>query len=807
MAHKWGDWNPGDKIYTKDLQAIEDKIAKLPTAEEVKKFEVLENKLYLKNYSFSKFFKSFNITFPGTAFDVYLNSGSVKSTIDCIKSPMYIDDFYIYEPLYEKDFYNGDKLEIKEISCYYDFQKPTIAENGSIVKSETYGRSFGENYFISKLTQTNSSGQEVTVTTAQLKNHTSLSEQQEFNVYLVNPFSGEEIKASNTLNITIKHQPPTRLEIQSEPTTKIYADGANIKLDGIVAIAYDKNGNLYNTTETPNGVVPASLLSCSPVKASKDDTTITVSFMGVTATFNIDIAEIDHIKITKEPDKKVYNTGDNIDLTGIEVKMYDQYGNIYMPPEMESGEVPSSYLTCSVTEIKMSREALANYDRSEVQTISISYGSFSDTYEITVNLIMPTILEVTSSKMSYYSEETIDKSVCTFTLYCINNGIRTLWNYSPYLYPNGVVSRSEINFSVEAAISTTIDTTQTIGVSWNNHYNNVVLNSSFTISVIGVTDPAYLDFTIDDDYKIQSGREINKYYITVQAYKADGTPWTDKDHQNSSGTLKPEDFDFIDNNNNVITYLENSNTTPYKSFSNVLGVKFLSTIKKKNIMVYNTTSSFYEISNEDFKKVIDSLRAGDLTIDEVPWREGEYKKVDITINNKKYYVEMFINKIVNNGTYLYSLGFNTATGTTGTPPDVVYGNTKNSYNWKKNTGTDACTLRAYCNTTFRNGLPEEIRKSLLQYEHIVSINSNETTTVTDYLSPPWDFTGMTNVAKSYLNGYYWTTQIVSNDITIKRFIASPIFNENGYGIKRQEYEYYGSNYANEDAPVLLFGYV
>lgn len=387
MAHIWGRWEYGEKIYKKDLQAIEDKIAKLPTKEEVAEFEEIKNKVVSEDfYRELNRFGNYKFTITTTYEDEkYFNDASVRNIIKYIKKDNEVLGIDFNDNIYKKEYYNGDNFDIYEIkNCVLRYIGLECYRGGDCVHRDGYSVSYGDRgLLVSKLTQTNSSGKEETVTTAQLKNPTSLSEQQEFNVYLVNPFTGEDIKASNILNITIKHQPPASIAVTTNPTKMVYNNQDSFDPTGMVVKAYDSSGNLYETTGTPGGVVPNEQLSYSESELlaytnSNRDVNVTVNWdtFGLSTVMSDSVTvqptNPDHMEI--EASDINYSNGDSITGHVYRGVMVNSDGTPYKNADYVDGVIIR--VSTDVSKAELSDDTIG-YDEYELQELVFN-GNWND---------------------------------------------------------------------------------------------------------------------------------------------------------------------------------------------------------------------------------------------------------------------------------------------------------------------------------------------------------------------------------------------------------------------------------------------
>lgn len=67
---------------------------------------------------------------------------------------------------------------------------------------------------------------------------------------------GNEYTVTEEEGVLEKTKIPSSIQITTEPTKKEYVNGDTIDFSGLVVKAYDGDGNIFDTAEYPNGVVP-----------------------------------------------------------------------------------------------------------------------------------------------------------------------------------------------------------------------------------------------------------------------------------------------------------------------------------------------------------------------------------------------------------------------------------------------------------------------------------------------------------------------------------------------------------------------
>lgn len=126
-----------------------------------------------------------------------------------------------------------------------------------------------------------------------------------------------EGKTAN-FNVTIKDPVPVSIAITKQPTKTIYLIGDGIDITGLEVTG------TYNDGSTQILPIEAKDITGFDSSAAKDNEELTVTYQGRIATLNVSIKDsvtyaLQSIAITKQPTKIVYNVGDALDISGLEV--------------------------------------------------------------------------------------------------------------------------------------------------------------------------------------------------------------------------------------------------------------------------------------------------------------------------------------------------------------------------------------------------------------------------------------------------------------------------------------------------------
>lgn len=153
----------------------------------------------------------------------------------------------------------------------------------------------------------------------------------------------------------------TGIKVSKDPTKKSYTEGEKFVATGMqIKAVFD---DLSETT-----VMPIKI--SAPKAITKDENEVSIRFthgtQTVYATYEALISELQSIEITTAPTKLSYVAGEKIDLSGMVVEAYDG---------IETKEVPLNAVSLSA---KYAQESAGT------QTITVSYGGKTDTFDINV---------------------------------------------------------------------------------------------------------------------------------------------------------------------------------------------------------------------------------------------------------------------------------------------------------------------------------------------------------------------------------------------------------------------------------------
>ena len=164
---------------------------------------------------------------------------------------------------------------------------------------------------------------------------------------------------STTFTVNVVAIVPTGISIKTAPSKTEYFVGDSYDGTGLVVnVTYNNGTNKDITT----GFTTSGFSSANAGKS-----TVTVSYEGFTASFDVTIkaVELAGIEIEKQPTKTTFNTGDELDTTGLELTLKYNNGTT---ATVDTGFTVSGYDTNTAGE----------------QTITVSYEGFTATYKVTL---------------------------------------------------------------------------------------------------------------------------------------------------------------------------------------------------------------------------------------------------------------------------------------------------------------------------------------------------------------------------------------------------------------------------------------
>ncbi|MEE1245894.1 MAG: bacterial Ig-like domain-containing protein [Acutalibacteraceae bacterium] len=164
---------------------------------------------------------------------------------------------------------------------------------------------------------------------------------------------------TTTFNVTVLDATIVSVAVKTMPDKVSYFVGDSFDQTGLTLEATYSNGT--------TAIISSGIICTGFSSTETGTTTVTATYDGKSTTFDVTIkaVELIGIEITVEPTKTTFNTGDELDTTGLVLTL--KYNN-NTTNTITEGFTTSGYDTNTAGE----------------QTITVSYGGFSDTYKVTL---------------------------------------------------------------------------------------------------------------------------------------------------------------------------------------------------------------------------------------------------------------------------------------------------------------------------------------------------------------------------------------------------------------------------------------
>ena len=231
-------------------------------------------------------------------------------------------------------------------------------------------------------------------------------------------------KFSNSVEMNVKltvgyiEFDPERIasaKVITQPTLS-YAEGDRLDLTGLEVTLADDQGlkknvpfaelGRYNITATPENGTFLTVVdhNCKPVKLTFSIPGVPMKFYlgqtGILTVKKFDSTHVTSMSVTKQPTKRTYTEGENLDLTGLEVTLEDanHAKKVVTPAEFEANG------------IKAAPKNGAKLALTDGKPVKLTRGNLiAETEKLTVNKLNPTSMSVTSqpNKLSYTEGENL----------------------------------------------------------------------------------------------------------------------------------------------------------------------------------------------------------------------------------------------------------------------------------------------------------------------------------------------------------------------------------------------------------------
>ncbi len=324
-------------------------------------------------------------------------------------------------------------------------------------------------------------------------------------------------------NVFVTQTAITSIAVETEPDKKDYYVGDTLDTAGLT-VRINYNSGKHDIIDEG--------FRCNPTTFSTSGTQeITVTFSGFAASFNVNVTAVvlTGIEIVTLPDKLEYFTGDSLNTEGLTVKLLYNSGK---------NEIISTGFVCSPT----------SFIQSGTKTVTVSYGGFTKTFNVTVADIVMTGISINTppSKTEYFTGEALNISGLTVKTH-YNNGTFAILTSGFSCNPSGVftaggafditVTYEGFNATFEVNVTEvrmtgisiftepsklvyiTGETLNTSGLTIKTHYNNgfsEVLTSGFTCS------PAVLAQSGTQEITVSYNGFEDSFNVTVTDVSAQG---------------------------------------------------------------------------------------------------------------------------------------------------------------------------------------------------------------------------------------------------------------------------------------------
>ena len=190
-----------------------------------------------------------------------------------------------------------------------------------------------------------------------------------------------------TFDVTVKPL-PTALSLLTPPDKTTYLYGETLDTNGLALQYFNEYGEEHTVTE--GYVCDVETLQTLGTQ------TVTVTYENLTVTFDVTVEPLEPtLTLLTMPDQTTYAAGETLDMTGLTLGYTDEYGAL---------TVITEGFVCTPETFR----ALG------LQTVTVSYGALSVTFDVTVEPLEPTLtLQFAPDKTSYLVGDTIDTTGMT----------------------------------------------------------------------------------------------------------------------------------------------------------------------------------------------------------------------------------------------------------------------------------------------------------------------------------------------------------------------------------------------------------
>lgn len=347
---------------------------------------------------------------------------------------------------------------------------------------------------------------------------------------------------TGNLSYTARWSPNlTNVFVKSMPKKTVYKVGDKLDTSGLVIGA--KYGD--------NNIKEISGYSISPSTLDTAGTqTITVTYGGLSTTFKVtvNVVNVSKISIGTKPKKLTYYVGDNIDTTGLVLKVTYSDGTI--------GNVSSGFTISPKT-----------LNKAGTQNVTVKYGDKSTSYSVTVNSVSITKLAIKTNptKMNYFQGEYLDTTGLVLQA----------------TYNNGTVKDITAGYTLSVSKLDTLGSqTVTVKYSGKSCSFKVTVNEEKMVSIKVKELPNQTNYLVGDKF---SSKGIKIVGLMNSSYE---------ENISSSYSLSLKDRDKL-NNSGVVAV-----TVKYNEFTTSFNINVKEPVPETIIITNNPDQTTFVVGEE-----------------------------------------------------------------------------------------------------------------------------------------------------------------------------------------------------------------
>ncbi len=317
---------------------------------------------------------------------------------------------------------------------------------------------------------------------------------------------------STTLPVTVTEKTLTSIEITTPPDKLVYLEAAE-ELDvrgGKLRLTYN-NG----TTEEIDLIDEMITGGFDNTKPGKQMVTVTYGTFTTTFEVTVQAKAIDRIEISKKPDKLVYlEVAEELDVSGGKLKLFYNNGTT------EEIDLTDDMITGGFDNTKPGK-----------QTVTVTYGTFTATFEVTVQAKAIDHIEISKKpdKTEYVEGTTFDPKGMEVTVYYNNGKQEVLIEGWEIAYAFDKIGASDVTVSYQGhntvlSVNVTAKTLTRIEVTQMPENTIYKKNDEFDGTGMeltlyfdnGTTETVTAGWTLDYDFSISGEREVKVSYNNME---------------------------------------------------------------------------------------------------------------------------------------------------------------------------------------------------------------------------------------------------------------------------------------------------